>query len=53
MMMVNCIIELRRTVMSKYYEWWIEQICIQCNETNEFCQCINDYPTEAIGEENE
>jgi|2_EtaG_2_1085320.scaffolds.fasta_scaffold78927_2 hypothetical protein len=34
--------------MSKVYEWWADQLCINCNNKNEQCDCSNDFPTEPI-----
>ena len=25
--------------MSKIYDWWLEQICLNCSNTNEECIC--------------
>ena len=32
--------------MSKVYDWWVSQVCLRCGNTNEECQCLDDFPTE-------
>ena len=36
--------------MSKVYNWWLDQICLNCNDKNEYCHCADDYPTDPVGE---
>ena len=37
--------------MSKIYEWLLEQLCLQCSLTNEFCDCPVSQLTEPIGDD--
>ena len=35
--------------MSKVYNWWLDQICLNCSNTNEECICTDNIPTNPVG----
>jgi len=38
--------------MSKLYNWWLDQLCLNCGHANEQCNCNDEYPEDPIGELN-